>query len=182
MWFANNSGGLLDTKHTNLTAAFCDSTAAFHPRLTETQKSIGVDFAFRFGFAQNSQKNIAGCDTWTLHPAIAELRKVRRDDFAPCETFMSHLAKSRHHTLRLPRVAPCDSKTPLLDTKSSPPISARSASTAAEAPTGKSPSHSSTSPTTVPFIALSARRCRGAGRISGSSAWSGRLARSCPQP
>ena len=63
---------------------------------------------------------IARCDTWTLHPAIAELRKVRRDNFAPCDSLMLHLATSRYRTLPLSRVAPCDSKPPLSTLKSRP--------------------------------------------------------------
>ena len=70
-------------------------------------QDIGVDFALAARFKQNSQKNIAGCDTWTSHPATAELRKVRHDNFAPCDSHMSHLATSRHRTLRHRAIAPC---------------------------------------------------------------------------
>ena len=68
-----------------------------------------IDFAIRFGFAENNSRKIAGCDTRTSHPAIAELRKVRHDNFAPCDSLMSHLATSRYRTLPLSSVAQCDS-------------------------------------------------------------------------
>ena len=77
-------------------------------------QDIGVDFALRFGFAQNNSKNIAGCDTRASHPAIAELRKVQHDNFAPCDSLTSHPATSRYHTLPLSPIAPCNSKSPLL--------------------------------------------------------------------
>ena len=77
-------------------------------------KSFGIDFAFRFGFAENNSKKIAGCDTWTSNPAIAELRKVQHDNFTPCDSLMLHLATSRYRTLPLSPVAPCDAKSPLL--------------------------------------------------------------------
>ena len=83
-------------------------------RIPETKKDIGIDFAIRFDFCENNQKKIAGCDTRTSHLAIAELRKVQLDNFAPCDSLMSHLATSRYRTLPLSPVAPCDSKRPLL--------------------------------------------------------------------
>ena len=76
-------------------------------------QDIGVDFALRFGFAQNNSKNIAGCDTRTSHPAIAGHRKVRHDNIAPCDSLTSHPATSRYLTLPLSPVAPCDSKSQL---------------------------------------------------------------------
>ena len=76
-------------------------------------QDIGVDFALRFGFAQNNQKNIAGCDTRASHSAIAGLRKVQHGSFAPCDSLTSHLATSRYRTLPLSPVAPCDSKSQL---------------------------------------------------------------------
>ena len=76
-----------------------------------------IDFAFRFGFAENNSKKIAGCDTRTSNPAIAELRKVQHDNFAPCDSLMLHLATSRYRTLPLSPVAPCDAKSPLLPPK-----------------------------------------------------------------
>ena len=80
-------------------------------------KSFGIDFAFRFGFAENNSKKIAGCDTRTSNPAIAELRKVQHDNFAPCDSLMLHLATSRYRTLPLSPVAPCDAKMPFFTTK-----------------------------------------------------------------
>ncbi|MBR4614120.1 MAG: hypothetical protein IKO55_00810, partial [Kiritimatiellae bacterium] len=65
---------------------------------------MGIDFAIRFGFAENNSKKIAGGDTRTSHPAIAKLRKVRHDNFAPCDSLMSHLATSRYRTLPLSSV------------------------------------------------------------------------------
>ena len=85
-------------------------------------KSFGIDFAFRFGFAENNSKKIAGCDTRTSNPAIAELRKVQHDNFAPCDSLMLHLATSRYRTLPLSPVAPCDAKSPLLPPKIAPRI------------------------------------------------------------
>ena len=82
--------------------------------IPETPKDIGVDFRVAANFTQNNQKKIAGCDTRTSHPAIAEHRKVRRGDFAPCDFLMSHLAISRYRTLPFPPVVPCDSKSPIL--------------------------------------------------------------------
>ena len=75
---------------------------------------IGVDFTIRFDFAQNNQRNIAGCNTRKSHPAIAEHRKVQHDNFAPCDSLVLHLATSRYRTLPLLPVAPCDSKRPIL--------------------------------------------------------------------
>ena len=75
---------------------------------------MGIDFTFRFGFAENNSKKIAGCDTRTSNPAIAELRKVQHDNFAPYDSLMFHLATSRYRTLSLSPVAPCDSKSPIL--------------------------------------------------------------------
>ena len=77
--------------------------------IPEKIKDIGVDFGVAARFTQNNQKKIAGCDTRTSHPAIAELRKVRHDNFAPCDSLMSHLATSRYRTLPLSSVAQCDS-------------------------------------------------------------------------
>ena len=76
-----------------------------------------IDFASRFGFAENNSRKIAGCDTRTSHPAIAELRKVRHDNFAPCDSLMSHLATSRYRTLPLSSVAQCDSNSLFLNPK-----------------------------------------------------------------
>ena len=76
-----------------------------------------IDFAIRFGFAENNSRKIAGCDTRTSHPAIAELRKVRHDNFAPCDSLMSHLATSRYRTLPLSSVAQCDSNSLFLNPK-----------------------------------------------------------------
>ena len=76
-----------------------------------------IDFAIRFGFAENNSKKIAGCDTRTSHPAIAELRKVRHDNFAPCDSLMLHLATSRYRTLPLSSVAQCDSNSLFLNPK-----------------------------------------------------------------
>ena len=84
------------------------------PAHSRHSQDIGVDFTIRFGFAENSSKNLAGCDTRTSHPAIAELRKVRHGHFAPCDSLMLHLATSRYRTLPLSPVAPCDSKRPIL--------------------------------------------------------------------
>ena len=83
-------------------------------------QDIGVDFALRFGFAQNNQKNIAGCDTRASHSAIAGHRKVRHDNIAPCDSLTSHPATSRYRTLPLPPVAPCDSKSQLSTPKITP--------------------------------------------------------------
>ena len=80
-------------------------------------QDIGVDFAIKFGFAENNQKKIAGCDTRTSHPAITELCRVQLVNFAPCDSLMSHPATSRYRTLPLPSVAQCDSKSPLLTPK-----------------------------------------------------------------
>ena len=68
-----------------------------------------IDFAIRFGFAENNSKKIAGCDTRTSHLTIAKLRKVQHDNFAPCDSLMLHLATSRYRTLPLSSVAQCDS-------------------------------------------------------------------------
>ena len=73
-------------------------------------QGIGVDFAFRFVLGENNQRKIARCDTSTLQGAIAELRKVQRDNFAPCDILMSHLATARYRTLPLSRVVPATQK------------------------------------------------------------------------
>ena len=73
-----------------------------------------------------------GCDTRTSHPAIAELRKVRHDNFAPCDSLMSHLATSRYRTLPLSSVAQCDSNSLFL----TPKISAFSPRLAGDRPKG----------------------------------------------
>ena len=75
---------------------------------------IGVDFDGAASFTQNNQRNIAGYNTRTSHPAIAELGKVQYDNFAPCDSLMLHLAISRYRTLPLLPIAPCDSKRPIL--------------------------------------------------------------------
>ena len=80
------------------------------PAYSGHSQDIGVDFALRFGFAQNNSKNIAGCDTRASHPAIVELGKVQQDNFAPCDSLTSHPATSRYHTLPLSPIAQCDAK------------------------------------------------------------------------
>ena len=169
--------GSIFRKLTHLTcnSRFCvllqfDGTAHFGHR-----QDIGVDFALAARFTQNNQRKIARCDTSTLHPAIAELRKVRRGDFAPCDILMLHLATSRYRTLPLSRVAPCDSKTPLLPLKSHPLAAmrcplykerAREASAAAKASANKSLSRPSTSPTSPTYW----RRCERPARRENCSA------------
>ena len=73
----------------------------------EPYQTIGVDIGVAARFTQNNQKSIAGCDTRTSHPAIAELRKVRHGNFAPCDCLMSHPATLSCCTLRHRAIAPC---------------------------------------------------------------------------
>ena len=87
---------------------------------TKNAYYIGVDFALASVSGENSSKNFERCKTTTSHPAIAELCKVRHDNFAPCDSRMSHLATSRYRTLPLSPVAPCDPKSPFFTPKNRP--------------------------------------------------------------
>ena len=81
-------------------------------------QDIGVDFALRFGFAQNNQKrsqgatpkhrtlqspNFAGCNSSTSHPATLSCRTLRHRAIAHCHFRLSHTAtqKSRFQTPKI---------------------------------------------------------------------------------
>ena len=75
---------------------------------------IGVEKCVGAGFMENNLKNLARCNRWKSHRAIAGHHKVRCDNFAPCDIDESHLAMFAYHTLQHSHVAPCDLKSLLL--------------------------------------------------------------------